>query len=379
MIQVDRYILFLYLRVLIVCFACLAGLMIIIHAFSNLDELVTYGKKRGSMAQGLFEYYGPYSLVLLDRFGGMLALLATLFVVSWLKRTNEIIVMMAAGVSPKRILAMPMLGSILFFVFLAVNREVIIPRFEETLGKNPQDLSEEHLRQVRPVFDGKYGMLVGGKLLSLGAREIKQPNFRLEGPAAVVGTQIQSHTAKYLDATNDHPTGFLISELLLPTDLFSKPSVFHDSQPVLLTPVDQKWLPPGSVFLACSIEFEELLGGSTWMQYASTAAMIQRLRSPNSIVNDELRLTVHQRFVQPMLELTLLLLGIPILLKNQDRNLFWITGITVLSIGVFMLVIKVFQSMASGATPLSPYLGAWLPLIIIAPIAYARAQKAWLR
>ncbi len=74
MTQVDRYILFLYLRVLIICFACLAGLMIVIHAFSNLDELATYGKKRGSVARGMFEYYGPYSLVLLDRFGGMLAL-----------------------------------------------------------------------------------------------------------------------------------------------------------------------------------------------------------------------------------------------------------------------------------------------------------------
>ncbi len=146
-----------------------------------------------------------------------------------------------------------------------------------------------------------------------------------------------------------------------------------------LTPLDQPWIPPGNIFLASSIEFEELLGGSTWMQYASTSAMIQRLRSPNSFVNDELRLTVHQRFVQPMLELTLLLLGIPILLKNQDRNLFWITGVTVLSVGVFMLVTKVFHSMASGATPLAPFPGAWLPLLIIAPFAYARAQKAWLR
>jgi lipopolysaccharide export system permease protein len=378
MTRVDRYILFLFVRVLVVCFLCLVGLMIVIHAFSNLDELVAYGKKRGSVGQGLFEYYGPYSLVLLDRFGGILALFAIMFVVAWLKRTNELVVMMAAGISPKRILAMPVVASILFFVFLAFNRELFIPRFEEMLGKNPQDLSEEHLRHVRPVFDSKYGVLIGGKFLSLGAREIKEPNFRLEGPAATIGPQIQSVSARYVDANHEHPIGFLISGLHLPTDITSRPSVYHDSQPILLTSQDNKWLTPQQVFLASSIEFEELLGGSSWIQYASTLSMIQRLRSPNAFVSDDLRLSVHQRAVQPMLDMTLLLLGIPILLKQQERSLFWIMGATVLSVGLFMLITKVFQSMASGATPLAPYLGAWLPLIIIGPIAYARAQKAWL-
>ncbi len=379
MTRVDRYILFLFIRVMVVCFLCLIGLMIVIHAFSNLDELIAYGKKRGSVAQGLFEYYGPYSLVLLDRFGGILALLAIMFVVSWLKRTNEMIVMMAAGISPKRILAMPVFASVLFFAFLTFNRELFIPRFEEMLGKNPQDLSEEHLRHVRPVFDSKYAVLIGGKFLSLGAREIKEPNFRLEGPAAIIGPQIQSNNAKYVDANHEHPTGFLISGLRLPTDVTLRPSVYHESKPILLTSYDNKWLPADQIFLASSIEFEELLGGSSWIQYASTLSMIQRLRSPNAFVSDDLRLSVHQRFVQPMLDMTLLLLGIPILLKHQERSLFWIIGATVVSIGLFMLITKVFQSMASGATPLAPYLGAWLPLIIIGPIAYARAQTAWLR
>ncbi len=379
MTRIDRYILFLFLRVLVVCFFCLVGLMVVIHAFSNLDELMAFGKKRGNIGLGLLEYYGPYSLVLLDRFGGMLALLAIMFVVSWLKRTNELVSLMAAGISPKRILIMPVLASMVFFLGLTINREVTIPHFEEMLGKNPQDLSAEHLRPVKPVYDAKYGVLVGGRLMSLANREIKHPSFRLEGPAAAIGRQIQAVSGLYQPADDKHPSGFLMDNVLIPNNIHTQPSIYQDSQPVLLTHYDQKWLQPHQSFLVSSIEFEELLGGSAWIQYASTTAMIDRLRSPSTHISDDLRLTVHQRIVQPMLDFTLLILGVPILLRRQDKHLFWIAGATLGTVGVFMLVTKVIQSMASGATPLPPYLGAWLPLLIFAPIAYARLQKAWLR
>ncbi len=61
---------------------------------------------------------------------------------------NELTVMMAAGVSPQRILTFPLAASIVLFVSLAVVRESVIPRHEEMLGKNPQDLSPDHLRPV---------------------------------------------------------------------------------------------------------------------------------------------------------------------------------------------------------------------------------------
>jgi lipopolysaccharide export system permease protein len=376
MTRVDRYLLFLYLRVLIICFSCLVGLLVVIHAFTNLDELIAFGKARRSVARGLLEYYGPYSLVILDRFGGMLALLAVMFVVSWLKRTNELVALMAAGISPRRILAVPLLASLVLFIATTVNRETIIPQFEEMLGKNPQDLSAEHLRPVKPVFDARYGILVGGRLLSLAAQEIKQPVLRLEGPAAVVGRQIHAQSGRYLPADEHHPAGLLLEGITVPEELTQLPSVYHQRQPVLLLGSDQEWLQADEAFLPLSIDFDELLGGSSWMQYASTLTLIHRLRSPSSHVSNELRLCVHQRFVQPLLDVTLLLLGIPILLRQQERHLFWIAGATLTTVGVFVLATKLIHGMASGATSLPPYLGAWLPLLIFAPIAYARAQQA---
>lgn len=356
----------------------MVGLLIVVHAFTNLDELIAYGKLRGSVPKGLFEYYGPYSLAFLDRFSGMLALIAVMFVVSWLKRTNEMTVMMAAGVSPRRILVYPLAGSMVLFVLMAINREAVIPRFEEMLGKNPQDLSIGHQRTVNPLYDAKYGILVGGRHLSLGAKEISQPVFGLDGPAAAVGRQLQAAKARYLAADENHPAGFLLEKVSFPAAIDSMESVSHNSNPILMTSHDHAWLTSQQCFVVTSVEFAELTGGSSLKQYASTSELIAKIRTPSGYIGDDLRLTVHKRFVQPMLDFTLVLLGIPVLLKQQDRHLFWVMGATFLTIGIYMLVTMLVHTLASGTTNLPPYLGAWLPLIIFGPFAYARARVAML-
>jgi len=378
MTRIDRYILFLFLRVLVICFICMVGLLVIVHAFTNLDELISYGKSRGNVALGLFEYYGPFSLALLERLAGMLALLAIMFVVSWLKRTNELTVIMAAGVSPRRILGYPLAASIVLFAAMAVARETVIPHYEEMLGKTPQDLLAGNNRVVKPVYDIKYGILVGGRHLSLSSKEVIQPLFRLDGPAAAVGRQLQASKGRYLTANQDHPNGFLLEEVSSPEAIDSIPSISHDSKPILLTSHDHPWLQSRQCFVVTAIEFAELRGGSAWKQYASTADMIGRLHSPSSHVGDDLRLTIHKRFVQPMLDFTLLLLGIPVLLKQQDRHLFWVMGATFFTVGFFMVATMLIQSLSTSNSTFPPYLGAWLPLIIFGPISFARARVAML-
>ncbi len=55
MTRIDRYILAIYWRVLIICFLSLAGLMIVVDIFSHLDEFLDYGKIRGSVLRGLID------------------------------------------------------------------------------------------------------------------------------------------------------------------------------------------------------------------------------------------------------------------------------------------------------------------------------------
>ncbi len=104
MTRIDRYLLFLYIRVLVICFTSLTGLLIVVQVFSNLDEFMRYAKQeQQSLLTVLVEFYGPYTLTIFDRLSGLIALLALLFVIAWLYRTNEFTALMAAGVTKLRV------------------------------------------------------------------------------------------------------------------------------------------------------------------------------------------------------------------------------------------------------------------------------------
>ncbi len=73
-------------------------------------------------------------------------------------------------------------------------------------------------------------------------------------------------------------------------------------------------------------------------------------------------------FLRPLLDVTLLCLGIPLVLGHENRNVFISIGLCLVVVTVFMLV--VIGSQYLGAIYLlDPALAAWLPLMIFVPLA----------
>jgi lipopolysaccharide export system permease protein len=77
--------------------------------------------------------------------------------------------------------------------------------------------------------------------------------------------------------------------------------------------------------------------------------------------------TIHSRFTQPVLDVTLLFLGLPVLLVGRDRNVFKAMGLSGLILMAFLLVC--YASQFAGANSGMPVLGAWLPMMIFVPLA----------
>ena len=63
---VDQYLLFLFIKIFLVCFLSFTGLFIVVHLFSNLDELAALSKSRG-WPQLMWEFYGPRVAEVLTR------------------------------------------------------------------------------------------------------------------------------------------------------------------------------------------------------------------------------------------------------------------------------------------------------------------------
>ena len=375
MTKIDRYLLFLYSRVFVICFLTLSGLLIVVQVFTNLDEMIAYGKFRGSFIRGLAEYFSPYMLSIYDRMCGVLTLLATMFVVAWLYRTHEMTALLAAGISKGRIIRPIVILSAVLILLAAVSREVLIPKYASMLSKTPQELLGESIRPIRPTEDVEMGLLIAGRNLQPANVTIIQPIFKFLGPAAQVTRQITGFSAKFLIADETHPQGYLVTEPKGAEPLAGKNSVVNDQGVFLLLPVDTPWLKPNECFIPSKLEFDVLRGGAA-RQFAATSDLIWRMQNQTHYYGADLKVAVHTRFIQPLLDFTQLLIGIPLILSNRNRNLVGMILTCMISFAAFFGISIGLHTLGSSETLLSPATAAWAPLLIFGPIAWAQSQRA---
>jgi len=78
--------------------------------------------------------------------------------------------------------------------------------------------------------------------------------------------------------------------------------------------------------------------------------------------------TIHSRFVQPLLDTTLVFLGLPLVLRREQRNVFVAIGMAALLVAGFMLVVMAMRYLGT-ISSISPSLAAWAPLMIFVPLA----------
>ncbi len=201
-------------------------------------------------------------------------------------------------------------------------REFVIPQHQDILGKQPQDLSGENFRPLRSALDPATDILIGGHHVELLNEQIIHPIFILSGVNSPIGSQIKAHRALYQEANEQHPAGYLAKQVSLPENIGQYDSIETNGSPIVLTTRQAPWLAADECFVVSTVPFFLLQGGSSWSQYESTWNIVRRLHAQPTFFGPEIRVAVHSRFVQPFMDLTLVLFGIPIVLRRIDRHLF---------------------------------------------------------
>jgi lipopolysaccharide export system permease protein len=368
MLLFDRYLLLRFFRTLLICFVSVAGLFVVIDVFTNLEEFIALAESHGGMLPVLLGYYGPRVAWIFDRTGPFVVLLAAMFTVAWLHRSNEMTALFAAGVSPRRI-AKPLLAAAVVVALLGLaNREWLIPSFRDRLSRNAQDLVSDRGRPLFPQWDERSDINLNGQLAFVGERRISNPQFSFEEPKAGFGRRVVAENAYYRGPSGNRPGGYLMERVSEPKNIAELPSLVLAGQPTVLTPSDHSWLKADQCFVVSDVEFEQLAGGATWRQFSSTWRLVRGLRSRGLNFGADVRVEVHARMVRPLLDLVLLLLGLPLAFAADQRNVFLAAGKGVLLALGFITVVIACQGM--GATFwVRPSLAAWSPLLVFVPLA----------
>jgi len=377
---IDRYLLRQFTQTFLICFSSLIGLYVVFDLITHLVEFVSCGRRAGGVAAFVFHYYSYQPILFFDRTSGLLALISAMFTVSWIQRRNEMTALMSSGVPRIRVLA-PIIAAVAVVSLLAaVNRETLIPRYRAELQRRPQDpLGDQPQRLDSPRYDGRTNVLLSGLHTYAAKKRIEEPCFRLRPPLDVYGRQITADNAYYKPPENGRPGGYLFVGVRSPKNLDTRPSLSLDGERILITPRDEPgWLKRHQCFLVSDVDFEQLIAGKNLQQMSSIAQLVQGLRNPSLDYGARERVAIHARLVQPLLDMTLLFLGLPFVVARENRNVFLAIGLSMVIATVFTLVVAGSQNLGEiSYGPFTPSLAAWFPLMLFVPLAVWLAEGLW--
>jgi lipopolysaccharide export system permease protein len=264
---IDRYVLRLFAKVLTICFVTFVGLALVIDLFNNLDEFLSLAKVKGGLLNVLFTYYTPRILTFFDLSSPLLAVISGVFTITWLQSSRELTAVMASGISPARMITPLLFAAVLVTAGSGVNRELLIPQFQESLSRNAQNWLGQSERPIHPCFDKQTGINLSGKAVVVSEKRIVGPVFRLNS-AIPLGYKLEASEAIFQPATKDHSTGYMLKGVTKPRNIDDLASVFIDDQPVVMTARDTSWIQAGECFVASRIPFSQLTGEQSASRFA---------------------------------------------------------------------------------------------------------------
>ena len=321
-------------------------------------------------------YYGYRLISFFDATSPVISLASAMFALSWLERHNELTALLAAGVTRWRIARPALVFAAVVSLLAMANREIVLPRIRENLTRNAQDLRGDAAHPFDARYDHATEILFRGRSAQSATFRIEKPSLLMPPSLSEYGPQIDAAEAYWKPADAAHPAGYLLCKVREPADIDRLEPLQSSGRTVVFTRSAADWLSPGECFVTSDVTFEQLIGSANWSQYSSTIELVRAIANPSLGVGAEIPLRVHARIVSPLLDMSLALLGIPLVVGPNRRGIFVAVGLCVLSAVVFFLMIFGWHALAA-AYVVSPSLGAWAPLLILAPLASWAAQPMW--
>ena len=372
MTTLDRYILRSFLFNFIGLNLCFIGIFVVFDLFTNLDSLVQAGRAAGSVPKIIFLNYFYKSIPIVLLLGSILCLGSAMVTVAMLMKNNELVPIQAAGISALRVVRPLIIAVMCTTALFCVIREGMLPNIQDRIMMEPADFVENRGTPLNVSIDNETNITIQGQdsRVFRSDRRISEPEFVF--PRAITRSQfrISGESAYHKPATRTRPAGYLVTGVQ-DRHVLQNPSIMWTSpmgqeKPILMTPRDTDFLEPNQVFVVTNVPFETLASRDAW-RYASLWTLISAARNRSLDVGDSIHAAIHSRLTQPIVDMTLLFLGLPVLLLRGERNAFKAIGLSCLILFAFLLVCQASQF--AGANSGMPVLGAWLPMMIFVPLA----------
>jgi hypothetical protein len=161
-----------------IAFTVLMGLRIMIDLFVNLDEFTeSVDLSTAQVLSNIAFYYGTHSFLYFRDFAGMITVVAAVFSLGKMTKNNELIAIMASGVSLKRVIAPILFLSLLFAGLYVVDQELFIPPMADKLVRSPNAVADTLFYDMWFISDGSASLF-------------NSPQFRVKDETIIAPTII---------------------------------------------------------------------------------------------------------------------------------------------------------------------------------------------
>ncbi len=360
----DRYIAKNFLVGYFISFFVLIGMCITLDLFVNIDEFVEQsGQGKGVLLRHIWSYYGPQTALWFRHLAGMITVIAAVFSLARMTKNNELIAVMASGISLKRILSPILLLAVLLMGLQIADEGFLIPRLASDLTRGRDEIGQPR-RFPFWFISSPEGHLFCGREYNESTRTVEDAFIILRQQDAsgqrwtVIG-QVEAARAVY-DASRK---GWVLEN-------GERMNVLAEQEgPSSLTSVEK------IDFLASRLTPEDI-GLRRQEGYKSLLSLGQietLLNYPGTRKTDlaELILQKHSRIVDPIMNLIVLMAALPVLIRRDPKEIksaIFISFLTTLGCFLTVFLCKLFATESIGGQ-VWPEIWVWAPVFLFLPIA----------
>lgn len=359
----DRQMIWSFFKAYVFCLISLMGLFIVVDLFMNLEDFTAGRRDFSAVLRYVGTYYYYKSFQIFDRLCESVILLAGMFTVAWMQRNNELLPLLSAGVSTRRAVQPVLVCAFTMMGMAAINQEFGLPNVDNFMLENRQNPDGAKDVDVKGNFD------FNGTLLS-GEKAVRKENMIKKFVAVIPAragrntATLQAKEAYYIpDQEEDRRSGGWLLKQTRADGLTD----WDDSDDIL------KSLGNGEYFLKTKDgDLDAVIRVKNWYMYLPTWKLLKELDRPSNTQGASLAVVFHSRMTRPAIGIILILMGLSVILRDQNRNVFVSAGLCLALCAIFFTSIFACQWLGKDEVAsqyVTPALAAWLPVIVFGPVA----------
>ncbi len=353
----DRYVAKNFLIGYAIAFCVLIGLTVVIDLFVNLDEFTEHaGLGAMGVIGNILTFYGLRITLYFRDFAGMITVVAAAFSLGKMIRSNELVAVMASGVSLKRVIAPIVFLALILTGVLVIDQEFLIPPLSDKLVRSHDDVPGQETYDVRFLSDGN-GSLICSQKFDVETSTMYDPTIlirrRMEKPGVweVVG-RISAKRAVYNFETS---VWDLIEGRLTKKGSIDSAMMIH-SYTSDITPKD--------IPVRQKSRYKTLLSSR---QLSALAIQKTKVKDLAQLYSQK-----HFRITEPIINLVMLMVSLPILVCRDPKSMktaIMVSFGTTTACFITTFICKMFATEVV-FDRIMPEFWAWLPIFIFLPIAF---------